>query len=280
MLSRISYLTLIIKESGDKMPSNFWNGTFYFDGIQSSVYKVCLVDINSRESLKQIGGAYSITIDKEIGYKGTPLYKESECALGDIILQICRTDGKPWTATTIIEINNWLFQEGFKKFQPGDLDNQGYNIIYYLKAISMDKKLNPNMYGYLEFTFKSYDGYGYAIPSNSLTVGSGETRNITSLSNVDEIYYPKMKIKNLGNKSNVITITNQTNGKSLSITNMQQNEVITIDCKIGSVLGDSGNNRFSVLQNFDFIGLSKGNNTISVSKNCSVEFICEFPVRI
>ena len=163
------------------MASNFWNGEFYFNNIHSSVYKVCMIDFNSREMVKLIGGSHSISLDKEISYRGNILYKESEKTSENITLQLCRTDNKAWTATDLIYLNSWLFQKNFKKFQPIDFSNQGYNLIYYLKAIDMKKYLTPNMYGYIEVVFQPYDSYVYAIPTNSMELSSYETKTITKL---------------------------------------------------------------------------------------------------
>ncbi len=262
------------------MASSFWTGEFYFDNIHSSTYKVCIVDVNERNILKQIGSTFSVAMEEDFSLRGNAVHRETSKTLENIVLQLCKTNNKPWTAGEIVEIIGWLFHNNFKKFQPGDLSNQGYNLIYYLKAIDFKKVLNSNMEGYLEITFKSYDGYVYAIPTYSLVVSGGETRSINSLSNVNSIYYPKLKVMNSGNKENEIIIRNTTTKNELVLKGMELGETIIIDCAIGSVVNTAGINRFSVLQNFDFIGLNKGVNTISLSSNCAIEFICEFPMII
>lgn len=260
------------------MASNFWNGEFYFNGIHSSVYKVCMIDFNSREMVKLIGGSHSVLLDKETSYRGNILYKESEKTSENITLQLCRTDNKAWTATDLIYLNSWLFQKNFKKFQPIDFSNQGYNLIYYLKAIDMKKYLTPNMRGYIEVVFQPYDSYVYAIPTNSMELSSYETKTINSLSNISDPYYPKIKLINYGYKDNHITITNNTNGKKLEIEGVNNQEIIYIDCAIGSVVNSNNENRFDTLYNYDFISLENGNNDISLSGSCAIEFICEFPI--
>lgn len=260
------------------MASSFWNGEFYFDSIHSSKYKVCIIDFNSSDIVKQIGGNFSISTEKDNSYRNNLLYRETECMSENITLQLCKTDKQPWNIADILNINGWLFQENFKKFQPTDFDNQGYNIIYYLKAIDMKKFFNTNMEGYIEVTFQSYDGFAYIVPNINMVINGNETRTVVNQSNINKKYYPKIKITNWGDSKNEITITNLTTGDELVISGMENNEVITIDCAIGSVVNTSGVNRFEVLQNFNFIGLAKGNNTITLSPNCSASFICEFPI--
>lgn len=256
------------------MASNFWEGEFYFNGIFSNAHKVCMVDFNSRESVKQIGGTHVISTEKDNSYNDTPFYKVTERTMENIILQLCKTNKKPWTASDIIEVANWLFTENFKKFQPVDSVYQGYNIVYYLKAIDMKKLLNPNMEGYLEITFQSYDGYAYIIPNKQIILSSNETKTVNNMSNVSKKYLPKIKVVGSGG----ITITNRTNGDSLSLNG--NGETIIIDCAIGSVTNSNNVNRFSLLRDYNFLGLEKGNNTIQVIGNATVEFICEFPIII
>lgn len=267
-------------ESGDNMASSFWSGEFYFNNIHSSIYKVCIVDVNESNVLKQVGSTFSISMEEDFSLRGNAVHRETSKTLENIVLQLCKTNNKPWTIGDISEIIGWLFHNDFKKFQPTDLNNQGYNLIYYLKAIDFKKVLNANMEGYLEITFKSYDGYVYAIPTYSLTVSGGETKSINSLSNINNIYYPKMKVMNSGDKTNIITIRNVTTSNELVISEMNPGETVIIDCAIGSVVNTNGKNRFSILKTFDFIGLNRGVNTISLSNNCVIEFICEFPMII
>ena len=254
------------------MASSFWSGDFYFDNTHSGVYKVCIIDFNSNDIVKQIGGSYAISTEKDTSYNNQHFYIEKERTSDDIVIQLAKTDRKAWTIAEILDINGWLFKENFCKFQPTDFSNQGYNIVYYLKAIDMKKYLTPDLEGYLEITFQSYDGYAYIIPNKQIILTSNETKTINNMSNVNKKYLPKIKV--VGTDS--ITISNRTNGDSLSLNG--NGETIIIDCAIGSVTNSSNLNRFSLLQNYDFLGLEKGNNTIQIIGNATVEFICEFPI--
>lgn len=254
------------------MASSFWSGDFYFDNTHSGVYKVCIIDFNSNDIVKQIGGSYAISTEKDTSYNNQHFYIEKERTSDDIVIQLAKTDRKAWTIAEILDINGWLFKENFCKFQPTDFSNQGYNIVYYLKAIDMKKYLTPDLEGYLEITFQSYDGYAYIIPNKQIILTSNETKTINNMSNVNKKYLPKIKVVGTGN----ITISNRTNGDSLSLNG--NGETIIIDCAIGSVTNSSNLNRFSLLQNYDFLGLEKGNNTIQIIGNATVEFICEFPI--
>ena len=258
------------------MASSFWHGDFYFDGVKSTNYKICMVDFNSHEIVKYIGGSHNISIEKDTSYNGQHFYKETERTSDDIIIQLARTDGKPWRVDNILEVTEWLFKENFCKFQPMDFDSQGYNIVYYLKAIDIKKNFTPNMDGFLEITFKSYDGYAYIVPSNSITLSSNSSKTVNNMSNINKKYLPKIKVVGLGN----ITINNITNGDILTLNGLSNDEQIIIDCAIGSVINSNNENRFALLgkDSYNFIGLNKGKNTIQLTGNATIEFICEYPI--
>jgi hypothetical protein len=64
---------------------------------------------------------------------------------------------------------------------------------------------------------------------------------------------------------------------------VRKNEYVAIGMKRYNdciPVNTNGKNRFSILKTFDFIGLNRGVNTISLSNNCVIEFICEFPMII
>ncbi|MEG2250633.1 MAG: hypothetical protein RSD09_03535 [Bacilli bacterium] len=263
--------------------SSFWNGDFYFDSIHSSKYNVCVTDINDNNILKEYGSTTSIGVNKEMSLGETLYYSESEKSGSEIVLHLCRIDKSKWNIVDLMNVIGWLCRKDFKKFQSTDFINEGYNIVDYVKVISVKKFLTPSLEGYIEVTFGVFDGYSYIIPNNNFIMNPNETKVLVNYSNIEDTYKPKIKIINLGDETTVIKIKNSTfSNKELELSRMKNSEVITIDCKMGIVNGitELNSNRFSILNNFNFIELVKGNNTIVSSGNALVEFICEFPIII
>ena len=260
------------------MSSSFWSGEFYYDGTYSNLLNVCIVDFDSNEMLKQIGVNTIIDLTEESTFNGNKSYIENNRDSADnIILQLCRTDGEAWNEGSITNVYSWLFKKDFKKFQTLDYPGN-YNLCYYLKAVSFKKVLNPDFHGYLEVEFKSYSPYCYSIPNNSPTLSNGETKVITNYSNLYEPYKPKIKISNRGASN--IRITNRSNDSFVEVAGLSSGEVIIVDCAMGTVMNSNGDNRFEVLQDYNLLGLEKGDNSINLSGSASVEFICEFPMII
>ena len=262
------------------MSSSFWSGEFYFDGIYSNLLNVCIIDFDTNERLKQIGNGVSIELNEESSFNGEKSYSESSIDSTDnITLQLCRTNGNSWSEGAIAEIYNWLFKKDFKRFQTLDY-HSNYNLCCYLKAVSFKKVLNPSFEGYLEIEFKPYTPYWYSIPTSSPILLDGEIKSIVNYSNLYETYKPKVKITNIGASSTNIKVINESNNTFIEVLGLSDNEVVIIDCKMGTVINSDNINRFEILQDYNLLELSKGDNKIRLNGNAKVEFICEFPIII
>ena len=169
--------------------------------------------------------------------------------------------------------------EDFKRFQTLDY-HSNYNLCCYLKAVSFKKVLNPSFEGYLEIEFKPYTPYWYSIPTSSPTLLDGEIKSIVNYSNLYETYKPKVKITNKGTSSTNIKVINESNNTFIEVLGLSDNEVVIIDCKMGTVINSDNINRFEILQDYNLLELSKGDNKIRLNGNAKVEFICEFPIII
>lgn len=263
------------------MASSFWNGEFYWNGIHSSQYNVCIVDFDNNSILKQSSLNHNVELNEEISINGKKWFSEAGRNADNIVIQLCKTNGTQWQSAELINLNRWFFTEKFCKFVTTDYnDNSALNIVYYLKAVKFTKYVNKNFYGYVEIEFQSYDGLAYVIPNTTYTISNGETKNVYSYSNLYIPYKPKLEVTNYGGSSTTITISNSSTNTSLEIQGLSTNETVIIDCQMGTVLNLSGVNRFDVLQNYNFIKMQNGDNNIRLSGNAKVQVICEFPIII
>lgn len=265
------------------MASSFWNGEFYFNNIRSSAFKVCIVDVDENNMLKQIGTSYALNLEQEETIANRKWYREGEVSSDNLIIQLCRTDGKKWNTSDLMEINKWLFTENFCRFQTSDFATASLNIVYYLKAVSMKKFFTSNMYGYIEVEFQPYEPYAYIIPNTSYTFSTTNntaTKSLYSYSNLYRQYKPIIKVTNRGGQTDEILIKNNTTQKEgLRIKGIPTNKTYIIDCQMGTIIDQAdGSNKFSSLVNCNFLGLQSGDNNIHIEGNVIVEFMCEFPI--
>lgn len=263
------------------MSSSFWSGGFYFDGIHSDNYNVCIVDFNSSDILKEYGVNYSLDLEKEISANNMPFYKKSDRNSNEVVLELARTDNRPWTINDLVLLNNWLFKDEFKQFQSMDLTDSNIKLVYYLKAIGINKKISKDMYGIISVTFQSYEPYGYIIPSSNPIINGGTSGIINNYSNIGENYKPKIRIMSNGGTSVKIKNTSISNDKCLQLDNLKNGDIITVDNLMGTIQDANKINRFELLNldNLKFIELLHGGNKIIVEgNNIKTEWLCEFPI--
>lgn len=262
------------------MASSVWSSDFYFNGVHSSRYDVCVVDYNEKNIVKQVLTNTNISLEKENTLGNSYSYKESDISSDNLILQLAKTNKLPWTTSDLIEIGKWFFTENFAKLQVNEFSNSTLNIVYYVKAVNMRKFITPSCEGYIEVELMPFTPYAYVLPVNTFILNNGETKVLNNYSNLYTNYKPKIKVVNLGTPDSVINIKNTAiDSLGLEIRGLNTNETVIIDCKMGTVMrGDM--NRFDVLQNYNFIELKSGNNNISLSGEAMVEFICEYPIII
>lgn len=259
--------------------SSFWND-FYFDGISAMSKGVMLVDFNQNDILKEYGLNFNINLSTESVDGNAPIYNEGEKSSDNIIIQLCKRDNKPWALTDLLYLYKWLFTSNFKRFQISDFSDKRYNIAYYLKAVKKTEHFTPNMEGYVEIEFQSYEPYAYIIPATDIRLSNGTSKTVFSYSNLPQPYKPIFKITNHGNKESNIKISNLTNGTSFNIMGLEYGEIVYVDCKIGSVTNIDNENRFEVLQDYNFISLEMGNNDVYLEGSAIVDVICEFPILL
>ena len=260
--------------------SSFW-GDFSFDGIRSTLFNVVMVDYGSTDILKKHGLEIDIVVDKETSGNLRPNYTIRDKSSNRIKIQLARTDNMPWGVTELLNLNGWLFKNGYKRFQVDDLMVNGSNIVYYLKAVNLVKEFNRDMMGVVSVEFESYEPYAYVIPSNNPIITSSAV--VINSSNLDELYKPKMIVTSKGNDN--ITIYNDTisTSKGLTIKGVTNGQSVIIDNLMGTMKDGNGNNIFSKIadvNNLNFLAMKTGNNTIRVLGNAQVELICEFPIII
>ena len=255
-----------IYKGGDLM--RFISENFSFNNISNKDIGVDLVTFDD-EFFKEVGLTYSEEISLDGSFSSNPYYSKNEEDTEDIVLNLLRVDEygnkKQWDRESIIEVMDWIITDTFKPFvSEDDLD-----VFYYFKAKRVIKKFTPDMYGYLEVTFKPYTNYAYY----SVVANGNSTIYINNVSNVDKPYKPIIRVSNI---TQDITIKNESIGDSEAFKLTEATNDIIIDCALCTVKDINGNNLFSKC-NRKWISLIKGENRISVIGGNATIF-CEFPI--
>ena len=123
-------------------------------------------------------------------------------------------------------------------------------------------------------------GYTYPMEFNYNCIGETEI-SLFSRSTLNQVYYPKLEIALNG--SNTISIINQSCGNpEFKFTDLPRSHFLTISIDNDSgVISSSDSDYKNLYQyfNFNFLPLTRGRNNILVSGDCTLKFLCEFPVN-
>jgi len=247
----------------------FISKDFTLNGISNEDKDVILVTFDS-EVLNSVGVPFSRSISANDGYSNlNPGFKKEENSPDDVTLNLMYVDSKNiplvWTENKILEIKKWIISDDFIPF----ISEDNPNYINYLMCTKIENKMTPNKIGVLECTFKPLSHFKYkqhSVKMNTSTNPTGLIENPSIYS-----YKPIVKIKNLGNESTINKIN------LFEIKGLAKNETVIIDNLMTTVLTSDDINKFS-LCNREWLELIPGDNNISISGNCEVEILCEFPI--
>lgn len=256
----------------------FISSKFIFNGIHCDDMCVNLVSFDSGV-FNKYGFDYSEDITMIKNKRFSSYYLEEQPEADDITLCMVLSDSNntpiTWDKTTLDSVLGWLIQDDFCPFVSED----DMDLMYYLKVIKVSKYFTYDMKGYIEVTFRPYSNYAYRHANKTVVTDTETDFKLLNRSNVDNSYKPIMFIKNLGDTSNVITIKNLSNNIEFIIENLEADEVVTIDCLMGTVFNSNKENRLANC-NRQWISLGKGNNLFKISGKSEVKFDCQFPIRM
>lgn len=256
----------------------FISSKFIFNGVHCEDMYVSLISMES-DVLNKYGFDYSeeITMIKNKRFSSYYLGEQPEAE--DITLCMVLSDINDnvmtWDRATLDNVLGWLIQDDFCPF----ISEDDTDLVYYLKAIKVSKYFTYDMKGYIEVTFRPYSNYGYKHISKTITTETEKEVKLLNGSNVDYEYSPIITIKNLGDISNEIKIKNLNNNIEFIIQGLETDELVTVDCLMGTVFNINGENRLANC-NREWIKLAKGNNSFKILGKSEIKIDCQFPIRM
>jgi phage-related protein len=177
-------------------------------------------------------------------------------------------------------ISSWLTgRNGYKwlEIEQPDLETVRYHCIV--------KELKFMTVGWTPWAFECRvvcdSPYGYTFPEEyEYKVMESQDIPFYNRSTHNGFYYPKMQLYLFG--SSFVNIVNHSDGDRLfSLTDLPNGS--TLEVEIDNENGVITNNRAVNLYpnfNFNFMRFVRGDNRLSITGSCNVDFICEFPVDI
>jgi len=240
---------------------------FTLNGIKGSDEDMYLVTFDN-DILTSRGIPFQRDVSSDGYSQLNPLFKDEDVVPDDVVLNFMYAIddmAQQWTEDKIIQTKKWMITDDFIPFVTQD--NPDY--IYYLKCKKLESKMTQRGLGVLEGTFIPISHFAYKKTYHKITVTEPTNILLTNPSDIE--YKPVIKIKNLGNVSTINKIGD------FEITGLETNEIVTIDNLILTVESSLEQNRFSKC-NRKWLKLLPGENQLTVSGNCEIEILCEFPI--
>lgn len=175
----------------------------------------------------------------------------------DIKCWLCKGE-YAWLSIDQIDLYNKLFYCIINPVNGEDVGMQNAGFTFQVTNISP--------FAYTQLNTKSY---------NSSTTATYNFINSAKFNKY--ILYPQLIIK--PNASGNISIKNNTTNKTMTINNCVSTETIYVDCKNEKIYSSNGR---IMLDDFNkyFIGFIRGNNSMTLTGNFSMQMKYRFPVRI
>lgn len=266
----------------------FTTNYFVFDGIPCSEYGLMIYDISNNNqgvaAFQSTGSALTDWIPSRgksflygIEYK-TPLSFDLVFGLST---EWDKLDDDYLDRFEMDAIANWL--TGHNEYKWLEISQADMATVRYKCVIS---NLKPVHISWLPWAFSATitcdSPYGYMYPKETIYQCSGETIiTVENKSTLPRLYYPKVEIQLNG--SDTISIANNTTGANAFVfTSLPAQHYLTLNIDNDNQVITSSNPDISNIYpyfNFSWLGLVTGYNHLSVTGDCIIKFICEFPVN-
>ena len=262
---------------------SYFGRAFVFDSTPCEMFDLMMYDIGDLDHDLEIAGTYEIE-DETIGDKWKPYFYgtkhggklEFDITFGVNMRRI--DDEKFLDRWELAEVMTWLCQKEYKWLY---IDQSDMTLVGYRCMIS---KPQVTRYGSVPWALKAHvvcdSPYAYLEAKEITCEVNGSTEiQIYNESSLNDWYLPKLTFTRTGGTA--FSVTNaQDNNRGPSLTGIPGSVgEITIDNEHCVIDNDQGVNLYSGF-NFQFLRLSRGENTITITGTGTVKIRCEFPINV
>ena len=257
----------------------FYSPYFTFNGTHCLDMGVRIVSFSS-DVLNEVGINYKEDVVVGETSKNSFFYRKKTTP-EPITVNLALVDNNEnplkWDYANINKITRWLLKPYFCEFTSEDTPE----LIYYFKCLGITKKLNHNKHGVLEVTFQPESNYGLTSTLYFSHICHEKLDTyIDNVSNIGENYFPKIEIiQHSKNKDDIIINNKDVSKEPLVVKNLEYGEKVTIDNQMKTIESSLGVNRLNDI-NRSWIELKYGINNFSITGECQINIVCQFPMII
>lgn len=262
----------------------FWGKAFVFDGVPCSEFDLMMYDVGSDTQGDTVYASTISVVEETVSNRWKPYFYgvqydkklEFEMVFG---VNIKRVDaGQFLDRFEMDTIASWL--TGYSEYKWLEIEQDD---MVYVRYKCMITELSVISYGNIPWALKATvtcdSPYGYLYPQEyTYRISGTQTVIFYNESSHSGYYMPKMEIGFSG--SNSLSIVNQSdNNREFKFENVPTAiNTVYVDNEHCIITNDEDINLYPYF-NYKFFRLKKGYNTLTITGDCRLKFICEFPVN-
>lgn len=247
---------------------------FEFDNEYSYDYDIINCNLSSGMTEEPFVAEVEI-IETEIRGRDEPYFQEVKPK--PLILDLVFAFKKGWTEESLQRVKRWLRKPYYAKMRFSENPDK----IYYCILIS-DPQISHNgiNQGYITCQFRCKSSYAHShiyLESYDFSKESTNHFVFNNLGDVDVL--PIITIKKL--EKGKVSILNLSNGKEFGFSELEDNEIVQIDCKRRNIESSLESTpppiyRYDKLINNYYMSLPYGKNRLKVDGKCFLDMKYEF----
>jgi phage-related protein len=265
----------------------FYGCSFSFDGISSNEHGLVIYDFGSTNQGDASFSSSISLIEDRIPSRRTPIVygsSQNDPLEFNLVFGIHPDDidiNHPLDRWDVNAISTWLTGvDGYRWLEIDQFDMQN---IRFKCIISSLKLITPDMQPWAFSCKVTCDSpFAYTYPTTfTYSVSSSGTYNLYSESSYKGYYNPILEITFKSSAGNCTIKNNSDGGREMKFTSVpsSSNCTLYIDCETEIITASTGLNIYPYF-NFKFLRLVRGDNSLTITGNCTVNIICEFPINV
>lgn len=267
---------------------NVFGKSFEFDGVSSDVYNIMLCSFDIQDNIRSSSISYTVLSGDITPSRPVPnFYNKKYADLLKFKIEICKKCETNETFTTEEQrkLIRWLTSPiDYRKFKIVDYEDCDYHvgIDYYCMCTNYGETvIKDNIVG-MFFEFQCNAPYAFMEEEVIEFISTSSTSTTLIIDNksdeLEEDYYPVIELT--GTATGVVTITNNMYPDEIMELNVLNGQTLCINNDESDISDNMDSFNYATDTNLVWLRLVCGNNTITITGDCTGYFKCSYPRKV
>lgn len=267
---------------------NVFGKSFEFDGVSSETYNVILCSMESPDHNRSSAISYNILSGDITPNRALPnLYNKKYNGVLEFKIEICKAcvASEQFTTAEQQSIVRWITSpHDYRKFKINDFKDRDYHeeIDYYCICTNYGETvIDANIIG-MFFEFQCNAPYAFLeeeVTEFTSTSSTSATFTINNKSDeLEEDYYPIIELT--GTATGSVSIKSSAYPNETMELSVLNGQTLYIDNEESDITDDMDQFEYSTDTNLVWLRLAPGNNTITVTGDCTGKVKCMYPRKV